>query len=105
MGMTDTHFVLPPKKRCRAASLYDAIKLGRKRQREANGTPYLLKPYHHRDATPGIFSGSGGITSYNDGGMWSTAKDYAKFCQMLVAGGIAPNGRQILKASTVKSLW
>merc|ERR1712207_129729 len=37
--------------------------------------------------------------------MLSTVRDYAHFCQMILNGGKAPNGRRILKASTVKSLW
>eukprot|EP00419_Tripos_fusus_P071370 CAMPEP_0172894902 /NCGR_PEP_ID=MMETSP1075-20121228/151919_1 /TAXON_ID=2916 /ORGANISM="Ceratium fusus, Strain PA161109" /LENGTH=178 /DNA_ID=CAMNT_0013750019 /DNA_START=44 /DNA_END=580 /DNA_ORIENTATION=+ len=50
-------------------------------------------------------SGGGGILSYRDCGLWSTANDYARFCQMLLDRGIGPTGRRVLKASTVRSLW
>jgi len=104
LGMTDTHFRVPTRKRSRVATLYNTTKLG-KRRRTANGAEYLLEPYSHPDEAPGILSSSGGIVSYKDAGMWSTAEDYAKFCQMILAGGVAPNGQRMLKRSTVKSLW
>jgi CubicO group peptidase (beta-lactamase class C family) len=39
-----------------------------------------------------------------DGGLNSTAADYAKFIQMLLNGGRASNGRQLLSAATVISM-
>ncbi|MBC8242994.1 MAG: beta-lactamase family protein [Verrucomicrobia bacterium] len=38
-------------------------------------------------------------------GLTSTMADYARFCQMLVDGGKAPNGKQILKPATLKLMW
>merc|ERR1740139_330706 len=37
--------------------------------------------------------------------MWGTAQDYIRFCQMLLSGGLSPDGARVLKASTVRSLW
>lgn len=104
MEMRDTHWHVPAQKRSRMAALYMSEKIP-KRQRLGNGAEYKLVEYHHRDAAPGILSGSGGITSYNDAGLWSTAQDYAKFCQMILTGGKTPSGQQILKPSTVKAMW
>lgn len=104
LGMRDTYFRVPPGKKRRAAVLYTSKKLSKK-QRAKKGTAYSLKPYWHQDEAPGILSGAGGIVSYRDAGIWSTAQDYAKFCQMILAGGVAPNGNRVLKASTAKSFW
>ena len=38
-------------------------------------------------------------------GLTSTMADYARFCQMLVDGGKAPNGNQIVKPATLKLMW
>jgi CubicO group peptidase (beta-lactamase class C family) len=38
-----------------------------------------------------------------NGGLFSTAEDYAKFCQMLLGGGVA-QGQRILSAASVKNL-
>ena len=38
-------------------------------------------------------------------GLTSTMADYARFCQMLVDGGKAPGGKQILKPETLKLMW
>jgi len=104
LGMKDTHFIVPPRKSRRVAVLYDAKPL--KRKASSGGARFALRPWS--DATkspPGIMSAGGGIISYEDPGMMSTARDYAHFCQMLLNGGVAPNGRRILKAATVKTLW
>jgi CubicO group peptidase (beta-lactamase class C family) len=37
-------------------------------------------------------------------GLWSSVEDYAKFAQMLLDGGKAPNGQRILRRDTVKLL-
>eukprot|EP00747_Dinoflagellata_sp_TGD_P216214 gnl/TRDRNA2_/TRDRNA2_88800_c0_seq2.p1 gnl/TRDRNA2_/TRDRNA2_88800_c0~~gnl/TRDRNA2_/TRDRNA2_88800_c0_seq2.p1 ORF type:complete len:291 (+),score=55.30 gnl/TRDRNA2_/TRDRNA2_88800_c0_seq2:254-1126(+) len=102
LGMKDTHFVVPNRKRRRCATLYDATALKRKRR---DGAEYELKPYRHPDKAPTIQSGGGGILSYHDAGMWGTAEDYARFCHMLVSEGRSLSGRTVLKASTVRALW
>lgn len=103
LGMNDTHFVLPSKKKERVALLYDAIKS--KRLKSTKDGMYTLRLWSHPEKAPGIMSGGGGILSYEDPGMIGTAQDYAQFCYMLSNNGVAANGRRILKASTVKSLW
>lgn len=102
LGMKDTHFVVPSRKRGRCAALYDCTPLKRKRR---DGAEYSLVPYRHPDRAPMILSGGGGILSYHDAGMWGTAEDYARFCQMLLSAGRSPGGRRVLKASTVAALW
>lgn len=104
LGMKDTHFKLPEHKRRRVAALYQckavsAAKRGR-------GQPYKPVLWDHPDSAPGICSSGGGMLSYKDHGMWGTARDYARFCQMLLDGGRAPGtGRQVLRAATVRSCW
>lgn len=102
LGMKDTHFVVPAHKLKRCAALYDAKPLKRKRQ---DGAEYGLTPYRHLEKAPMIQSGGGGILSYHDAGMWGTAQDYARFCSMLISGGISPDGRRVLKTSTARALW
>ena len=36
------------------------------------------------------------------GGMVGTAGDYAKFCTMLLAGGVAPSGERLLGVKTIE---
>ncbi|CAL1142245.1 unnamed protein product [Cladocopium goreaui] len=95
LGMRDTHFVVPAKKRSRQATLYDC-------QRVAGN--YVCKVWQHAERADGIMSGGGGILSYHDPGMWSTVEDYVKFCQMLLTGRSA-TGKQILRPKTLQSLW
>merc|ERR1719277_1425208 len=37
--------------------------------------------------------------------MMSTAKDYARFCQMLLNDGVGPDGNRVLQTSSVRKLW
>ncbi|MEO7415132.1 MAG: serine hydrolase domain-containing protein [Opitutaceae bacterium] len=67
LGMSDTSFTLPPEKRGRLASLY---------QRTA-GQPLTKLP--SRNPAPRMFNAGGGL--------FSTAPDYLRFCQMLLNGG------------------
>merc|ERR1712032_1233497 len=109
--MKDTHFPqkLPAAKRCRVATLCDAQEAAEeKRQRTAEGAstkPYVLSAYTHKVSAPGIMSSGGGILTYMDAGMMSTARDYSRFCQMLLDGGIGPGGRRILSEKTIRMLW
>jgi len=102
LGMKDTHFIVPAKKRHRIAVLYDAKRI--KQRTGTKGARYKLKAWSGPRAA-GILSAGGGILSYSDPGMWSTARDYAHFCQMILNNGVAPNGKRILRDSTAKSLW
>mmetsp|Transcript_45776 Transcript_45776/g.85455 ORF Transcript_45776/g.85455 Transcript_45776/m.85455 type:complete len:444 (-) Transcript_45776:90-1421(-) len=96
LGMRDTCFEVPARKRKREAVLYDCQKTG-------NGK-YTPKVWSQPDKAVPIMSGGGGILSYNDPGMWSTVEDYAKFCQMLLTGK-SPTGARVLRPATLKALW
>jgi len=89
-------------KEATSGELYDAKRV--KRSAGSQKAPYKLKRWSGARAK-GILSAGGGILSYADPGMWSTAHDYAQFCQMLLNNGVAPNGKRILRHSTVKSIW
>merc|ERR1719265_2024371 len=101
LGMNDTHFVVPPSKHHRMAVLYQCQESKKKNPLR----PYVPTAWDHPDSAPGIFSAGGGVLTYKDAGMWGTARDYAKFGQMLLDGGVAQNGTRVLKASTVRQLW
>jgi CubicO group peptidase (beta-lactamase class C family) len=101
VGMKDTYFVAPAHKLQRVAKLYKS-----RLKKRAKGAPFSLRRWSSGQKSPTeLMSAGGGILSYEDAGMLSTVRDYAHFCQMILNGGKAPNGRRILKASTVKSLW
>ena len=46
-------------------------------------------------------SGDLGGAPRGDGGLYSTAPDYAKFIRMLLSGGLAPDGTRLLSADSV----
>ncbi len=81
LGMKDTAFHVPPEKRERIVTLYGRTEKGLERQ----DTPAWL-------ATTTLFSGAAGL--------WSTAEDYVRFAQMLVAGGEL-DGTRLLGPRTV----
>ncbi|CAK0896594.1 unnamed protein product, partial [Prorocentrum cordatum] len=97
LGMKDTHFALPPRKK--------RPSLNRRRRAAVRARPYALKLYRHKHSAPGILSCGGGILSYLDAGMWGTACDYARFCQMILDGGVAPGGGRVLRPATARALW
>jgi CubicO group peptidase (beta-lactamase class C family) len=104
LGMKDTHFALPRRKLSRVALLYKC-KATKKKSKRNCSMPYTPVPWDHPDSAPGIFSAAGGALSYKDAGMWSTARDYARFCQMLLDDGMSLDGTRILRASTVRKIW
>lgn len=75
LGMTDTHFFLPPDQRNRLATVYMSDSAGRVR-RAPEGQ---RGQGHYVDGPRRNFSGGAG--------MLSTARDYARFLQMLLDGG------------------
>ncbi|CAE8736866.1 unnamed protein product [Polarella glacialis] len=103
LGMKDTYFEVPEQKKRRMAALYKCeVVPGTKR--------YKVTRWDHPESAPGIRSAGGGILSYKDAGMWGTARDYARFCQMLLDGGLAPAGisgsrERVLRAATVRMIW
>jgi CubicO group peptidase (beta-lactamase class C family) len=84
LGMNDTDFWIPQNKLGRSAVVY--------RQDQETGalSPVPFKLY---DAPP-VYCGGGG-------GLISTADDYLKFAQMLLAGGVY-NGQRYLNSATVE---
>lgn len=104
LGMKDTHFQLPEKKRSRVAVLYQCKETPTSKRRRI-GTKYTPIAWDHPDSAPGIMSPAGGALSYKDPGMWSTARDYARFCQMLLDGGRALDGKRVLSVGMVRAIW
>ena len=86
LGMTETAFYVPPERAARLAALYDV-----------DPVSHLLVRQAERDdqdifVPPGYASGGGGLMS--------TARDYGRFCQMILDGG-ALNGVRLLRPETV----
>lgn len=90
LGMHDTHFYLPPGKVGRLATVYSATDSGLKRAPE----PGLGIGQGHYVTGPRVsFSGGAGLLS--------TAKDYARFLQMMLNGG-SLDGRRVLSRKSVE---
>ena len=82
LGMKDTAFFVPKEKAGRLATLY----------RQAGGKLAAMPPDQPHQA-PKLLSGGGGL--------YSTAMDYLRFCQMLLNGGELA-GQRVLKPETVR---
>lgn len=90
LAMADTHFYLPPEKARRLATVYSATKGGLERAPE----PGLGTGQGHYVKGPRVsFSGGAGLLS--------TAKDYARFLQMMLNGGTL-NGKRVLSRKSVE---
>ncbi|MEM6376808.1 MAG: serine hydrolase domain-containing protein [Bacteroidota bacterium] len=90
LGMEDTHFFLPKDKANRLATVYSSIESGIK---IADSTNPMQNQGAYIDGPRKSFSGGAGLLS--------TAKDYAKFLQMMLNDGIY-NGERILSRKTVE---
>lgn len=90
LGMTDTHFFLPAAKRDRLAAVYASAPDGIGMARAADGA---RGQGHYVDGPRRSFAGGAGLVS--------TARDYARFLQMLLGGG-AVDGVRILAPKTVQ---
>lgn len=90
LGMTDTHFFLPPAKRDRLATVYASAPDSAGMARAAGGA---RGQGHYVDGPRRSFAGGAGLVS--------TARDYARFLQMLLGGG-ALDGVRILAPKTVQ---
>lgn len=88
LGMRDTHFFLPPGERHRLAAVYASAADG-KAARAPEGP---RGQGHYVDGPRRSFSGGAGLVS--------TARDYARFLEMVRNGG-ALNGARILAPRTV----
>jgi CubicO group peptidase (beta-lactamase class C family) len=82
LDMRDTSFLVPESKRDRLATIY----------RDDAGT---LAPLPKNPGSKTMFSGGGGL--------FSTARDYARFAQMLLNGGEL-DGARVLKAETIAEM-
>lgn len=92
LGMSDTAFFVPKDKLHRLAKMYHWNEKGicvepSKEQMEWLGLTDPTLP-------PNIESGGGGL--------YSTIKDYAAFCRMMLAGGKAPDGTHIVGRKTIE---
>lgn len=81
LGMEDTFYVVPDEKRARVATVH------RMTDRGLVETPV---PEEVRSPVSG------------DGGLFSTALDYAQFIRMFLNGGVAPDGTRLLSAASLR---
>jgi CubicO group peptidase (beta-lactamase class C family) len=89
LGMTDTHFYLPPAKKARLAAVYAAKEGGPVERAPDPGTGQGA----YVDGPRQAFSGGAGLLS--------TARDYGRFLQALLDGGEL-DGARILSPKTVE---
>jgi CubicO group peptidase (beta-lactamase class C family) len=86
LGMADTAFEVPAAKRDRFTSYYRASADG--------GLELADGPGGQWSSLPALPLGNGGLAG--------TADDWLAFARMLLAGGTAPDGRQLLTAESVR---
>lgn len=101
LGMRETFFeqVIPKSKQRQMTVMYESRRVGQSRR-------FRLKRYSSTNRAPGIMTCGGGILGYRDYGMVSSVRDYARFVQMILNGGVVPGGaRRLLREATVRSLW
>jgi CubicO group peptidase (beta-lactamase class C family) len=89
LGMSDTHFYLPPDKVERLATVYSATETGLDRAPKPGG---MVGQGLYAEGPRKVFSGGAGLLS--------TATDYARFLQMMLDRGELED-RRILSPSTV----
>ncbi len=90
LDMVDTHFYLPEEKRDRLAVVYSVAEEGGLKRTPEGSSMYGQGAYV-----------DGPRISYSGGaGLLSTVRDYARFLQMMAAGGIL-DGNRILSPNTV----
>ena len=89
LGMKDTFFYVPEAKKHRLAAIYQVGKNGNITKQQPN------KKIQSKPAEQHFFSGGGGL--------YSTANDYARFCQMLINGGEL-NGVRLVSRKTVEMM-
>lgn len=116
LGMNDTFFDVPERKKRRVAALYKFEATAAGKRRRTGAAAYKAVRWDHPECAPGIRSSGGGILSYKDAGMWGTARDYARFCQMLLDEGLAPpvaggaegaqqKRRRVLSKGVARLIW
>ncbi len=90
LGMKDTHFYLPASKAHRLTTVYSATEEGLERAADPGN---MVGQGHYLRGPRTSFSGGAGYLS--------TARDYARFLQMMLNGGTL-DGRRILSRKTVE---
>jgi CubicO group peptidase (beta-lactamase class C family) len=80
LGMTDTGYVVPSDARGRVATVH---------RMTDDGLVEATVPAEVRSAVSG------------DGGLYSTAPDYAKFIQLVLDRGVAPNGARVISTESL----
>ena len=103
LGMNDTAFFVPAEKQDRLARSYVPAKhLSKPSSNEVPHTDDELPEYlgnnlgiRHRMSSAPAFESGGAVLA-------STLNDYMRFAQMLLNGGTAPDGTQILSPATVE---
>jgi len=83
LGMTDTGYAVPDDKRSRVAAVF---------RMTDEGLAESPVPDDVRSPVSG------------DGGLYSTAEDYARFIQLILRSGAAPNGTPLLQPDSVRVL-
>jgi CubicO group peptidase (beta-lactamase class C family) len=83
LDMRDTSFLVPEGKRGRVATIYDA------------GADGALSPVPKEYGSETYFSGGAGL--------FSTARDYARFAQMMLNGGVL-EGRRLIEPGTAAAM-
>ena len=92
LDMRDTHFYLPREKASRLATVYN-LSAGSDGIERAPDGPGMLTQGEYVDGPRASYSGGAGLLS--------TARDYARFLQMLLNGG-SLNGTRILSPKSVE---
>jgi len=87
LGMIDTGFSVPASTADRFTSLYATLQPGQFSRIDSLTKSSYLSP-------PAFLSGGGGLVS--------TIADYQKFASMLLAGGVAPDGDQVIGRRTLE---
>lgn len=95
LAMTDTFFKAPPEKKQRIVAAYFTSDNGIERLKDGKALPGSQTPDYPYHKSNKYFSGGGGLCS--------TPRDYMRFCQMLLNGGVL-NGKRLLRSDTVKML-
>ncbi len=90
LGLTDTAFFVPPAKRARFATLYV----------EEKGQPNQFRPTDTAGASGRPVASAAPTFCMPGGGLYSTARDYYRFLQMIQNGGEL-DGTRLLQPETV----
>lgn len=94
LGMADTAFHVPPEKRDRLCKPYWYDQSAKRFREHSEKIGHL--GVRDWDSPPAFESGGGGL--------FSTAKDMQAWTRMLLAGGVAPDGRRLMSPATFRAM-